>query len=366
MNIFDFIERKDENFSPDEFYMKKVLEIARLGEGRVSPNPLVGALVVKKGRVISTGYHMGPGTKHAERIALDYLPSDIEGATLYINLEPCVHYGRTPPCAPYIVEKKIKEVIIGNIDPDERVNGKGIEYLKKNNIKVITGILEKECKELNRFYFTYKTKKRPYITLKFAMTLDGKIALNDGTSKWISSEEEREFVHYLRGNYDAIVVGKGTFLKDNPLLTPREVFSFRKPYRFILWGKENFEFKNQNFFKDEKGFIVVSEDYKGNNYDFLIKIKGKGRVNLRNFIKKVYKMNITSLLVEGGSTVLSAFLKAGLFDEIHASYSGKIAGDGISPLTGLGLKKFMKNFEIKDIKIFKSDVYIIWRKKDEN
>ncbi|MEN3043697.1 MAG: bifunctional diaminohydroxyphosphoribosylaminopyrimidine deaminase/5-amino-6-(5-phosphoribosylamino)uracil reductase RibD [Candidatus Hydrothermales bacterium] len=364
MNIFDFKNQEKFLLNEDEYYMSKVLELAKLGEGRVSPNPMVGALVVKDKRILSIGYHMGPGTKHAERMALDYMPPEIDGATLYINLEPCIHYGRTPPCATYIVEKKIKEVIIGCIDPDERVNGKGIEYLKKNNIKIRLGVLKEECEEINRFYLTYKIKKRPYITLKFAMTIDGKIALKDGTSKWISSEEEREFVHYLRGNYDAILVGKGTFLKDNPKLTPRNVFSFRKPFRFIIWGKDKFEHFESEFFKEEKGILVVSEDYEGNYSDFILKIKGKNRVNLSNFVKKLYEMNVVSLLVEGGSTVLSSFLKEKLFDEIHISCSGKIAGDGISPLKDLKLDNFLEGFKLKYYKVFKSDIYLIWRRNE--
>ncbi len=343
--------------------MTKVIELARLGEGRVSPNPLVGAIVVKNKRIISIGYHRGPGTSHAERMALDLAGEHTKGAVLYINLEPCVHYGKTPPCAPYIVSKKIKKVIIGNIDPDERVNGKGIEFLKRKGVEIKTGVLEEECRELNRFYFTYKLKKRPFIALKFAMTLDGKIALKDGISKWISSEEEREFVHYLRGNFDAILIGKRTFLKDNPMLTPRTVYSFRKPYRFVLWGNKRFELKNQKFFREEKAFVVVSEDYKGKEYDFMLKIKGKGRINLKNFLKKLYEMEITSLLVEGGKEILSSFMRERLFDEIHTSYSGKIAGDGISPLTELKLKKFWGKFEIKEIKRFKEDIYLIWRKE---
>jgi len=346
--------------------MSKAIEIAKLGEGRVSPNPLVGAIVVKKGRIISVGYHGGPGTPHAERMALDLAGEHTKGACLYINLEPCVHYGRTPPCAPYIVSKKIKRVIIGNIDPDERVNGKGIEFLKKNGVEVKTGVLEEACRELNRFYFTYKLKKRPFITLKFAMTLNGKIALKNGTSKWISSEEERKFLHYIRGNYDAIVIGKGTFLKDNPLLTPRKVYSFRRPYRFVLWGNKDFEFKNYRFFRGKRGFIVVSEDYRGKKGDFMLKIEGKGRINLRNFLKKLYEMGVTSVLVEGGKEVLSSFIKEELFDEIHTSYSGKIAGEGISPLTGLKLEKFFGEFGIKEIKKFEKDIYIIWRRKYEN
>ncbi|MEN3045466.1 MAG: bifunctional diaminohydroxyphosphoribosylaminopyrimidine deaminase/5-amino-6-(5-phosphoribosylamino)uracil reductase RibD [Candidatus Hydrothermales bacterium] len=364
MNIFDFEKLDKLILSEDEYYMAKALELAKLGEGRVSPNPMVGAVVVKDKRILSIGYHMGPGTKHAERMALDNMPPGVEGATLYVNLEPCVHYGRTPPCAPYIVEKKIKEVVIGCVDPDERVNGKGIGYLKKNNVKIKVGVLKEKCEEINRFYLTYKIKKRPYITLKYAMTMDGKIALKGGVSKWISSEEEREFVHYLRGNYDAILIGKGTFLKDNPKLTPRSVFSFRTPFRFIIWGKDKFEHFESDFFKIEKGFLVVSEDYKGKESDFVIKIKGKNRVDLANFVKKLYEMNIISLLVEGGSTILSSFLKENLFDEIHISCSGKIAGDGLSPLRDLELNKFLEGFEIKFYKVFKSDIYMVWRKNE--
>ncbi len=350
----------------DKFWMQKALQLAKLGEGRASPHPLVGAVVVKNKRLISIGYHAGPGTKHAERMALELAGKYAEGADLYINLEPCIHRGRTPPCAPFVVSKKIKKVIIGIKDPDKRVNGKGIEYLRKNGVEVKLGVLEKECYELNKFYFTYKIKKRPFIALKFAMTIDGKISFENKNSKWISSEEQREFVHYIRGNFDAIAVGKNTFLKDNPLLTPRKVFSFRTPYRFILWGNKDFELKNSKFFKEKNAFICVSEDYKGKKYKFLLKLKGKDKINLKNFIQKLYEMEITSILIEGGAKILTSFVKDNLFDEIHTSYSGKIAGKGLSPFDNLQMKGIIKDLEIKEIYRFKNDVYIIWKRKDEN
>lgn len=349
------------------FWIRKCIELARLGEGRVSPNPLVGAVVVKNRRVVGIGFHCGPGTLHAERMAIDMAGRNAEGSTLYINLEPCVHYGHTPPCAPYIVERKIKRVVIGIKDPDKRVNGKGIEYLKKRKVEVIFPVLKEDCEDLNRIYLTFKTKKRPFIALKIAMSMDGKIALMSGKSRWISGKEERVFVHYLRGNFDGIVIGKNTFLKDNPLLTPRDFYAFKIPYRFVLWGKERFVFKhNYDFFKHKNGILVVSEDYRGKIEEYMWKIKGKGKVDIKRFIKMAYKKGITSLLVEGGAGVFSEFMKTGIVDEIYTSYSGKIIGNGISSFMGFEKKELKNEFEIMEILNFKEDIMIRWRKKDEN
>ncbi|TET17974.1 MAG: bifunctional diaminohydroxyphosphoribosylaminopyrimidine deaminase/5-amino-6-(5-phosphoribosylamino)uracil reductase RibD, partial [Candidatus Cloacimonadota bacterium] len=217
-----------------ERLMKRVFQIAKRGKGRVSPNPLVGALVVKNGSIVSEGYHKKAGTEHAEVIAIKKAGKNIRGSTMFINLEPCCHFGRTPPCTDTIIKSGIKEIYIGIQDPNPLVSGKGITSLRKNKIKVHTGILEEEARELNEFYFTFMEDKRPFIILKIAQTIDGKIADVSGNSKWITNEYARRKVHKLRNEVDAILTGIGTVQADNPQLTARLVTKTKEPFRIIL------------------------------------------------------------------------------------------------------------------------------------
>ena len=205
----------------DESYIKLAIEIAKKGRGNVSPNPLVGCIIVKDERIIGAGYHEKYGENHAEINAINSAKESIEGSTLFVNLEPCSHQGLTPPCVDKIIENKIKRVVIGTLDMNPLVCGNGIKKLKAAGIDVKAGILENECTALNKFFFKHITKKIPYVTLKIAQTLDGKIADRKGDSKWISSLLSRRYVHELRSKYDAVLIGLGTVLKDNPSLTVR-------------------------------------------------------------------------------------------------------------------------------------------------
>ncbi|MEW6376507.1 MAG: bifunctional diaminohydroxyphosphoribosylaminopyrimidine deaminase/5-amino-6-(5-phosphoribosylamino)uracil reductase RibD, partial [Thermodesulfobacteriota bacterium] len=217
----------------DEHWMKRVLRLAEKGRGRTSPNPMVGAVLVKDGKVVGEGYHARAGEAHAEILAIRKAGEEARGSTLYLNLEPCTYYGRTPPCAPVVIEAGVKRVVIGMEDPNPLVKGKGVGNLTSAGLDVVVGILEKECRRLNEAFCKYILKKEPFTILKVASTLDGKIATRKGDSKWISGEASRRYVHRLRDQVDGIVVGIGTILKDDPMLTVR-IKGGRDPYRIIL------------------------------------------------------------------------------------------------------------------------------------
>ncbi|MEO8400117.1 MAG: bifunctional diaminohydroxyphosphoribosylaminopyrimidine deaminase/5-amino-6-(5-phosphoribosylamino)uracil reductase RibD, partial [Ignavibacteriaceae bacterium] len=242
----------------DESYIKLAIEIAKKGMGNVSPNPLVGCVIIKNDRIIGAGYHQKFGESHAEINAINNSKENLEGSTLYINLEPCSHYGKTPPCVDKILEAKIKKVVIGTLDMNPLVSGNGVKKLKSVGIDVKVGVLENECINLNKFFFKFITKKTPYVTLKAAQTLDGKIADKSGESKWISSLSSRRFVHEFRSKYDAVLVGTKTIIKDNPSLTVR-LIEGRNPKRIII--DTDLSLKNSlKIFKDnkDKNLLVIT------------------------------------------------------------------------------------------------------------
>ncbi|MEJ2617522.1 MAG: bifunctional diaminohydroxyphosphoribosylaminopyrimidine deaminase/5-amino-6-(5-phosphoribosylamino)uracil reductase RibD [Ignavibacteriaceae bacterium] len=329
----------------DESYIKLAIEIAKKGIGSVSPNPLVGCVIVKNDRIISAGYHEKFGENHAEVNAIEKAKESLEGATLYTNLEPCSHHGKTPPCVDKIIEQKIKKVVVGTNDMNPLVSGKGIRKLKSSGIDVKVGIMENECIELNRFFFKYITEKIPYITLKAALTLDGRIADKSGDSKWISSLDSRKFVHQLRASYDAVMVGYGTVKKDDPKLTVR-LSEGRNPHRIILDTKLelNNKFNLLVHNKDRKLIIITSKrnaEKKGkirkllshNAEIIFVKEDANGKLNLKNALKELAKINISSILVEGGREVYTSFIKKNLFDDIMLFVTPKLMGCGI-PLLG--------------------------------
>ena len=220
----------------DEYYMKEAIELAKKGIGKVNPNPLVGAVIVKNNEIIGSGYHQAYGEAHAEVNAIIDAESkgiSVEGATIYVTLEPCSHYGKTPPCALKIVDKKFKRVVVGSNDPNPLVSGRGLEMIRNAGIEVVTAVLEAECTEINKVFYKYITTKTPYIFLKVAITLDGKIATSVGDSKWISNEESREKVQYYRNKFMGIMIGANTLSNDNPSLTAR-MSEGRDPYRIII------------------------------------------------------------------------------------------------------------------------------------
>jgi diaminohydroxyphosphoribosylaminopyrimidine deaminase/5-amino-6-(5-phosphoribosylamino)uracil reductase len=324
-----------------EDFISRCLELATKGAGYVSPNPMVGCVIVKNGKIISEGYHKQFGASHAEVNAINSAKAggiNLRGSALYVNLEPCSHYGKTPPCTDEIIKNKIKEVCIGTKDPNPLVAGKGIKKLKKNGIKVTVGVLEDKCRETNKFYFKHIKQGLPYITLKAAQTLDGKIADLSGKSKWISSIESRKLVHELRSTYDAVLAGKNTVEHDNPELTVRHVKG-RNPYRIVI-DKDLAINLNNKLFSDkytDKTIIIASKEPD----EFLshileqrkikvIKAKTKGGlIDIKDAMKKIAHLGIASVLIEGGAFTFTEFLRQKSADEIIIFISPKLMGKGI-------------------------------------
>jgi diaminohydroxyphosphoribosylaminopyrimidine deaminase/5-amino-6-(5-phosphoribosylamino)uracil reductase len=319
----------------DEHWMKRVLRLAEKGRGRTSPNPMVGAFLVKNGEVVGEAYHAKAGEAHAEILAFRQAGEKARGATLYLNLEPCAHYGRTPPCAPAVIEAKVKRAVIGMKDPNPLVNGRGLRILRKAGLDVKLGVLEKECRRLNEAYCKYIIKKEPFVILKAAATLDGKIATREGDSKWISGETSRNFVHRMRDQVDGVVVGIGTILKDDPQLTTR-IKKGRDPYRIILDSRLRIP-EEAKVIGDvpSKTIIATTELADKDKREYLEK-KGvrmiiidskRGRVDLKTCLSKLGEMGMTSLMVEGGSQINGSFLDEGLVDKILFFFSPKLIGD---------------------------------------
>lgn len=343
----------------DETYIQLAIEIAKRGSGYVSPNPLVGSVITKNNRIIGAGYHQKFGENHAEINAINSAVESLEGSTLYVNLEPCSHFGHTPPCVDKIIEAKIKRVVIGTLDVNPLVSGNGVKKLKKAGIEVKVGVHEKECTELNKFFFKYITKKIPYVTLKIAQTLDGKIADDSNFSQWISSSESRKMVHSLRSEYDAVLIGSRTASIDNPLLTVR-LTEGRNPLRIVL--DTNLKLKTDlRLFKqnsDGKTILVTSKEsltkkskIKKLSEDgvriIFVKKNSNGKLNLKTVLKELANLEITSVLVEGGAEIFSSFLRQNHFDDILLFVSPKILGGGISAFNSIKIYDLKKAFRLK-------------------
>lgn len=346
----------------DEKYMRKALELARIAEGLTTPNPMVGAVLVKNGKIIGKGYHLKCGEKHAEVRAIENSSEPVEGATLYSNLEPCCHKipdKKTPPCTERIIREKIKRVVVSTIDPNPHVNGKGIEMLRQAGIEVTTGILAKEAVLLNEIYFKYIQTKIPFIHVKIAQTLDGKIATHKFDSRWITDEIAREEVHRMRHKYSGILVGLNTVKMDNPKLTARLDLP-GIPYRIILDEKLeipldsnvlNDEFTNRTIlFTTPNHNSEVKEKLlqKGIRIN-IVNGNGTGVVNLHEVISNLGEMGITSILVEGGSKVFTHFIKDALFDKISIFIAPKLIGKGIDAVGDLGAEKISDALNLEKI-----------------
>ncbi len=360
----------------DESYIQLAIEIAKRGMGSVSPNPLVGCIIIKDNRIIGAGYHAEFGGKHAEVNAIESATENIEGATLYVNLEPCSHYGKTPPCADRIIESRIKKVVIGTRDMNPLVSGNGIKKLKSAGIEVKVGVLEKECMELNKFFFKHVTKKLPYITLKIAQTLDGKIADDTGESKWITSVPSRRYVHDLRAKYDAVLVGAGTVKKDNPNLTVRLVEG-RNPRRIVLDTKLSIKTDHKIFTgnTDKKLIVITSRKSaaKKNKIRKLVSYgvqiifvneNADGETDLKSAMRELGKNNIASILVEGGSRVFTSFLNCNMFDDMLVFTAPKILGDGLSAIGNIGVESIRKSYklQVNDVKRTGDDILMEFSK----
>ncbi len=338
----------------EEQFMKRAIELAKQGAGWTAPNPLVGAVVVKNGRVIGEGYHRKYGELHAERNALAACTEDPAGATLYVTLEPCCHYGKTPPCTEIIIEKKIAKVVIGSRDPNPKVAGKGARILREHGIEVVEDYMRKACDSLNPVFFHYITTKTPYVVLKFAMTLDGKIATRTGASKWITGEAARNHVHQLRGRYAGILAGIGTVLADDPMLNCR-IDGAHQPLRIILDSHLRIPMGSRlvRSAKEYPLLIVCNESIRdreegASRIQKLEEAGAKvwtlpeknGHPDLNVLMQRLGEEKIDSVLIEGGGTVNEAALKAHIVHHVYAYIAPKIFGgeDAKTPVEGSGIR----------------------------
>lgn len=327
--------------------MRRAIELARKGIGKVNPNPLVGAVIVKNDNIIAEGYHTEYGGLHAERNAFKNLKESAEGADIYVTLEPCCHYGKQPPCTQAVIENGIKNVYIGSDDPNSLVAGKGIEQLKAAGINVVTGILKKECDALNPVFFHYITNKTPYVVMKYAMTLDGKTACDTGESKWVTGEEARQHVQQSRNMLQGIMAGIQTVINDNPELTCR-IPGGRNPVRIIC--DSNLRIPDgcnilRTAHKVKTIIATVSE-----NTEKIKQLEEKGavviktpslynRVDLKFLMQELGKQGIDGILLEGGGTLNSSALKAGIVNHIQVYIAPKIFGGSgrYTPVRGEGV-----------------------------
>ncbi len=346
--------------------MLRAIKLAQKAGSKTYPNPLVGAVIVKNGEIIGEGYHKKFGSAHAEVNAINNCKVTPEGASLYVNLEPCSHYGKTPPCADLIIKNKIKNVFIGMTDPNPLVAGKGIKKLKEHGINVITGILEDKCRELNEVFLKLITKKESFITHKIASTLDGKIAEDSGYSKWITSEKSRQIVHKLRNFADAILVGAETIRNDNPYLNVRKREAvISEPFKIIISKSLNFD-KSYNVFKIPEKVIIITS-VKNYNHPFLKEFRTiylpeeKNFINLKTLPKELYKNKIYHIFAEGGSKLNYFLMKYRIVDKLYIFYSNKIlCGNAMPIYNGEELFSLKNPLNLLNFKIKKlgSDFYI--------
>ncbi|MEQ3337205.1 bifunctional diaminohydroxyphosphoribosylaminopyrimidine deaminase/5-amino-6-(5-phosphoribosylamino)uracil reductase RibD [Clostridium butyricum] len=344
----------------DEFYMKRALELAVKGIGMVNPNPMVGAVIVKDNKVIGEGFHEKYGHAHAERNAVKNAVEDIEGATVYVTLEPCAHYGKTPPCVDLLIEKKVRKVVIGMLDPNPLVAGKSIKKLKENNIEVKVGVKEKECRKLNEVFIKYITTKKPFVIMKAGISIDGKIATSSGESKWITSERSRLHSHELRNRMSGIMVGINTVLSDDPSLTYRGEHKGKDPLRIIIDSTLKVPFESKVIKYNNNNTIVACVE----NTDLIKKEKlekmgvkiietksKKGKVDLQEVVEKLGKEKIDSILLEGGGTLNFSALKEGIVDKVRFYIAPKIIGgeNSKNSVSGQGFYNLYDCVNLKDM-----------------
>ena len=356
-----FMQKKEE-------YMRRALELARKGEGHTSPNPMVGCVVVKDGRIISEGYHEKYGEFHAERNALTRCTEDTAGADLYVTLEPCCHQGKTPPCTDIIIEKKIARVFVGSMDSNPLVAGKGVQILRDHGIYVETGILDAECRKLNEVFYHYIATKTPFVVMKYAMTLDGKIACATGDSKWVTGEIARTQVHRMRGRYRGIMVGIGTVLADDPMLNCR-VEGGVDPVRIICDSNLHIPLTSQivKTASDIETIVACSQEALESERKQekirrlkeagiqIIGTEGAHGVNLVELMKKLGGQNIDSILLEGGGTLNASALEDGIVNKVYAYIAGKLIGgmDARSPVEGMGVDRMADAITLQNMEIEK-------------
>lgn len=361
----------------DQDYMMRAIELAKQGTGWTNPNPLVGAVIVKEGHIIGEGYHRRYGELHAERNAIAALKEPAEGATMYVTLEPCCHYGKTPPCTEIIIEKKIKKVYVGCLDSNPKVAGNGVRILREHGIAVETGILERECRDLNEVFFHYMETKTPFLAMKYAMTLDGKIACESGDSKWVTGEDSRNYVQRLRNRYRGIMAGIGTVLADDPMLNCR-MEGGRNPVRIICDSrlripqgsqivKTASEIEtivawspNRALAWREQGIDKTLEEKKQAlecSGVILLEVppKENGELDLSHLLRQLGERGVDSILLEGGGTLNASALTENLVQRVYAFIAPKlVAGaNAKSPIEGAGIPRMKDAVALEDVDVMR-------------
>lgn len=369
------MNRKNGDFlSYDEKYMRLAMQLAGNAIGRTSPNPLVGAVIVKDNRVVGCGWHRKAGTPHAEVHALNQAGKLAQGADVYVTLEPCAHYGKTPPCSKALVEAKVKNVYGGLLDVNPKVAGKGFKILEDAGIHVEYGFLQDELRKQNEVFFKWIEHKKPFIVLKAAMTLDGKIATATGQSKWITNETSRAYGYKLRDIYDGIMVGINTVIEDNPMLTAR-VDGGKNPIRIVVDSSLKIDI-NANVVQDKSAKTIVATTDKADK-DKILKLQAQDvdvivvdkdendKVDIEKLLDILGQQNICSILVEGGATLSGSFVAKKLVDKVYFFIAPKIVGgkEAKTPVAGIGILNLQEALALKDIQIEKleEDILIIGR-----
>ncbi|MEY8338230.1 bifunctional diaminohydroxyphosphoribosylaminopyrimidine deaminase/5-amino-6-(5-phosphoribosylamino)uracil reductase RibD [Lachnospiraceae bacterium 62-35] len=354
----------------DETYMRLALSLAERGCGRVNPNPMVGAVLVKDGLIIGKGWHEQYGGPHAERNAFAACTDSPEGAVLYVTLEPCCHHGKTPPCTEAIINHKVSRVVIGSSDPNPLVSGKGVKLLREHGITVDEGILKEDCDQLNHVFFHFIRKKTPYVVLKYAMTMDGKIAAASGASKWITGEEARHHVHQNRHRYSSLMTGIGTVLADDPLLTCR-IPQGRNPIRIICDTHLRLPLNSRiaSTASVTPSILLTcckeaeqKKPLEACGFRILTVPSRNGHIDLKAAMKLLGEQNIDSILLEGGSALNWAALEAGIVHKVQAYIAPKLFGGSLSksPIGGEGVYLPSDAFQLlpPSIKVLGEDILL--------
>lgn len=341
--------------SKDPLFLKQTLRLAKKGIGWVNPNPMVGAVLVKNERIIGKGYHKGFGLPHAEIEAIKSCKVAPSGATLYVNLEPCSHFGRTPPCVEAIIRAKVTRVVCSTLDPNPKVTGEGVSQLRKAGIEVDIGGLEKEAKRCNEAFFTFHEKNRPFVAIKFAASLDGKIATRMHDSKWITNGKARDFARKLRGQFQAVLVGIKTVLQDNPHLGIR-IKGKKDPTMIILDSKLKIAINSQ-VLRDKNVIIAATKNADREKLKLLAKagfeviVFKDNRIEIPKLLGVLKQKEIISILVDGGGEVLGSFIDAKLVDKVYAFHAPIIIGgdEAISAIRGKGVKMIRDAVKLKNL-----------------
>ena len=354
----------------DEQYMKLALDLANKGSGFVAPNPMVGAVIIKEGEIIGQGYHEKYGELHAERNAIADCMDSPKGATIYVTLEPCCHHGKTPPCTDAIIKSGIAKVVIGSVDPNALVSGQGILKLQENGIEVQTGILQEECDELNEVFFHYIKTKTPYVIMKYAMTMDGKIATTTGKSKWITGEAARYRVHEDRHRYTAIMVGIGTVDADDPFLNCR-IENGKDPTRIICDTNLRLSLDSQIVKTATEIPTIIAtavsdadkhKPYIAKGCNVIVVGKKDGHIDLNELMVKLGEENIDSILLEGGGSLNWSALQSGIVNKVQTYIAPKIFGgaNAKTPVSGVGVDEPDNAFLLKTetITMLEQDILI--------